>query len=196
VVAFGFSFFVGVFMIPQLAAAPTSTGYGLGLSTTGIGLILLPTGLASLVGGLFGGRVVARVGPRPLVGAGGALGVAGYTFLAVVDASAATLALGSAAVGLAWGLILTGIASVVIRSAPRDSTSVAVAVNAVIRNTAVAIGAQVAFAIIAGVDVVGTYPDESGYTWVFAMGALGAALLVWASTLLPGRAARFAGASG
>jgi hypothetical protein len=90
-------------------------------------------------------------------------------------------------VGLAWGLILTGIASVVIRSAAPDSTSVAVAVTAVTRNTAVAIGAQVAFAIIAGADVAWTFPVESGYTWVFAMGGVGAALLMLTSTLMPDR---------
>jgi MFS family permease len=185
--AFGYSFFIAVFVIPQIAAAPASTGYGLGLSTTGIGLVLLPTGVASLLAGLAGGRAVERVGPRTLVAGGAALGIAGYTSLALAHASTAALAIGSAALGLAWGLILTGIASVVVRSASPDSTSVAVAVNAVTRNTAVAIGAQVAFAIIAGADVAGTFPVESAYTWVFAMGGLGATLLLLASALMPGR---------
>jgi predicted MFS family arabinose efflux permease len=185
--AFGYSFFIAVFVIPQIAAAPASTGYGLGLSTTGIGLVLLPTGVASLVGGLAGGRAVERVDPRTLVASGSALGIAGYTSLALAHASPAALAIGSAALGLAWGLILTGIASVVVRSAAPDSTSVAVAVNAVTRNTAVAIGAQVAFAIIAGADVAGTFPAESGYTWVFGMGGVGAALLMVTSTLMPDR---------
>jgi predicted MFS family arabinose efflux permease len=136
---------------------------------------------------LAGGRAIERLGPRTLVAGGSALGIAGYTSLALAHASPATLAIGSAAVGLAWGLILTGIASVVIRSAAPDSTSVAVAVNAVTRNTAVAIGAQVAFAIIAGADVAWTFPVESGYTWVFAMGGVGAALLMLTSTLMPDR---------
>ena len=91
-----------------------------------------------------GGRAIDRAGPRALVAAGGVLGMAGYTALAV-------------------------------------------AVNNVPRNTAVAIGAQVAFAIIAGAELVGGYPAESGYTWVFAMGGAGAALLLLASALLPGR---------
>ena len=187
VVAFGYSFFIAVFVIPQIAAAPTSTGYGLDLATTGIGLVLLPTGVASLLAGVAGGRVLERAGPRALVAGGAALGIAGYASLALVHDTAAALAIGSAAVGLAWGLILTGIASVVVRSAPPDSTSVSVAVNAVTRNTAVAIGAQVAFAIIAGADVVGDFPVDSAYTWVFAMGAGGAAVLLAASALMPGR---------
>ena len=185
--AFGYSFFIALFVIPQIAGAPVTTGYGLGLSTTGIGLVLLPTGVASMVGGVVGGRVVERLGSRTFVAAGGVLGIAGYTFLALVDPSPATLAAGSAAHGLAWGLTLTGITSVVIRGAPRDSTSVAVAVNGVTRNTAVAIGAQMAFAIIAHADAVGGFPVQSGYTAVFAMGAVGAALLMVAAPLLPRR---------
>jgi MFS family permease len=183
--AFGYSFFIAVFLIPQIAAAPESTGYGSDLSTTAIGLVLLPTGLASVVGGVVGGRVIEEHGPRALVAAGALLGIAGYTWLALAHSSPVALSFGSGLVGLAWGLILTGIASVVIRSAPADSTSVAVAVNAVTRNTAVAIGAQVAFAIVAGPDVAGAFPAESGYTWAFAMGGLGAGLLLLASTLMP-----------
>jgi hypothetical protein len=75
----------------------------------------------------------------------------------------------------------------VIGNAPRESTSVAVAVNAVTRNTAVAIGAQVAFAIIAGADVAGEFPVDTAYTWTFAMGAVGAGLLLATSALMPGR---------
>jgi MFS family permease len=106
--AFGYSFFIAVFVVPQIAAAPTSTGYGLALSTTEIGLVLVPTGVASLAGGFAGGRTVERAGPRTLVACGAALGITGYALLTVVDASPATLAIGSGALGLAWGLILTG----------------------------------------------------------------------------------------
>jgi MFS family permease len=112
--AFGYGFFLAVLAIPLIAAAPKATGYGLGLATTEIGLVLLPTGIASMVGGLVGGRVVEALGPRALVASGAAFGIAGYAFLALADADPWTLALGSAAIGLAWGVILTGIASVVI----------------------------------------------------------------------------------
>ena len=133
-----------MFVIPEIAGAPTSTGYGSGLSTIGIGLVLLPTGLASVVGGMAGGRTVDRLGPRALVATGAVLGTAGYASLAAFHSSPVALAAGSATIGLGWGVILTGIASVVIRSAPPESTAVAVAVNAVGRNTSVAIGAQIA----------------------------------------------------
>ena len=72
--------------------------------TTGIGLVLLPTGLASVVGGVVGGPVVERYGPRALVAAGALLGIAGHAWLALADTSPAALSVGSAFVGLAWVL--------------------------------------------------------------------------------------------
>jgi MFS family permease len=187
--AFGYAFFIVVFVVPQVAAAPKSTGYGLGLSTTGIGLILLPTGIASVAGGWAGGRVVERFGPRPLLAAGAALGIAGYGFLALVHDSPPALAIGSATLGLAWGLILTAIAFVVVGSAAPEATGVAVAVNAVTRNTAVSIGVQVVFAIVAEAELAGGFPVEAAYARAFAMGAAGAACLLVASALMPPRSA-------
>jgi MFS family permease len=188
VFAFGYSFFIAVFLVPQIAAAPETTEYGLGLSTMGIGLVLAPTGIVALAAGWAGGRIVDRIGPRALVALGSALGVAAYVSLTLAHGTAFELAAGSALVGVAWGFILTGIYSVVIRSASTDKTGVAIAVNVVIRNTAVAIGAQAAFAIVAAVALVGQFPAESGYTRAFVMGAAGAGLALLASALLPGRA--------
>jgi len=187
---FGYAFFIAVFTLPLIAAAPESTGYGLELGTIGIGLLLLPTGVASLAGGLAGGHLIARVGPRPLVAAGASLGVIGYAVLALAPSAVATLAAGSGAIGLAWGLILTGVASVVVIGAAPQSTAVAVAVNAVTRNTAVAIGAQVAFALIADAGLADGHPAESGYTAVFVMGGAAASLLLVAARIMPARAAR------
>src|SRR5262249_35715819 len=72
---FGFAFFVAVFVIPQIAASPDASGYGLGLSVTKIGLLLVPTSAAGLAGGWLGGRIVDVVGPRALVAAGTLVGV-------------------------------------------------------------------------------------------------------------------------
>jgi predicted MFS family arabinose efflux permease len=151
--------------------------------------MLVPTGIAALVGGWAGGRVIDRIGPRGLLAAGSVLGIAAYFSLAIAHSTTLALTTGSAVVGLAAGLIPTGIYSVVVRSASKDKTTVAVAVNVVARITAVAIGAQVAFAIITGAGLAGPFPAEAGYSRVFLMGAAGAGLELLASALLPGRAA-------
>jgi MFS family permease len=187
--AFGYSFFLAVFVVPQIAAAPTPTGYGLGLSATAVGYILIPTGVTSLIGGWVGGRIVDRFGPRALVATGSTLGIAAYASLALAHGSAAALALGSGLLGLSWGLILTGIYSVVVRAASSDKTGVAVAVNVLSRNTAVSVGAQAAFAVIVGAGTARDLPVESGYTRALVMGAAGACFALVASALLPGRVA-------
>ncbi len=187
---FGYSFFLTLLLVPQIAASPEASGYGLGFSTSRIGLILLPTGLAALVGGWAAGRTIDRLGPRTLVAVGSVLGISGYVSLALAHTTAFALATGSAVVGLAIGMIMTSIFAVVVQSAETDKTAIALAVNVIGRTTAVAIGAQVTFAIITQAGLVGPFPAESGYTQAFVMGAAGAGLALLASALLPGRGAQ------
>jgi MFS family permease len=159
----------------------------LALSTTEIGLLLVPTSIAGFLASWAGGRVVDRLGPRLLVASGALVGVAGYVSLAAAHDTVASLAIGSAAIGLTWGLILTGMYPVVIRGASSDKTGIAIAVMVIFRNTAVSVGVTVAFVIIAGAGLAGEYPADSGFTRVFAMAAGGAGLMLLASLLLPGR---------
>ena len=51
----GFGMFGSFILIPQLAEAPTSTGYGFGLDATGAGLLMLPGALLMLVAGPLSG---------------------------------------------------------------------------------------------------------------------------------------------
>ena len=187
--AFGYSFLIAVLLIPLLAAAPPASGYGLGLSTIGIGWILLPNGLAGLFAGWAAGRVVERVGPRALVAAGAVLGIVAYTWFANAHDTRPELIAGTAVLGLGWGLVLTGVFRVVMRGAGSGETSVAFAVNTVIRFVAVSVGGQVAFAIVSGAGAVGPFPAGIGYTRAFVMGAIGAGVLLLASAFLPGRMA-------
>jgi len=186
---FGYAFFVAVIVIPQIAAAPEESGYGLDLSTIEIGLLLVPTSAAGFLGSWLGGRVVDRIGPRALVALGAVLGVVGYVSLAAERSTFETLALGSAVIGLGWGFILTGIYPVIMRSASVDKTSVAIGVMVVFRNTAVSTGVTVAFVLIAAAGYSGEFVNDAGYTWAFVMCAGGAAVTLLASALLPGRRA-------
>lgn len=187
--AFAFSFYLGTLVIPVIASLPDDPGYGLALSTTEIGLVLLPSGLAAMVSAWAGGRLVDRAGPRLLVACGSVLGIAAYVFLALADWTAPTLASASGVLGLAWGFVLTGLYPVVIRSSGIDKTSVAVAVNLVVRNTFLAVGVAVAFAVIEAAGLVGGLPAESGFTRVFLVGVVGACVTLAVSTRLPGRTA-------
>ncbi len=176
---FGFAFFIAIFVVPQIAGASEDNG-GLDLTTTEVGLLLVPTSVAGLAGGWLGGRGVDRIGPRALVAAGAIVGAAGYALLAMNHDTVGALAAGSALLGMAWGLILTGIYPVILRSASPDKTGVAVAVAVVFRNTALSVGVTMAFVIIADAGA------DTGYTWALLLGAAGALATLLASRLLPG----------
>lgn len=123
-----------------------------------------------------------------LMATGSLVGVAAYLLAATSHHSAVVLAVVTAGVGVTFGLTLTGIASVVVRPAKRDKTSVAAGVNSVLRTTGSAIATAAATALITGAGLTGPFPDEAGYTRSFVMGAIAGASGFVAAALLPGRA--------
>jgi hypothetical protein len=131
------------------------------------------------------GRCVAE-GPR-----GSAVAIAGYTSLVVAHGTSAPIATATGLLGVAVGLTVTGILTLVGRSPSLDKTSVATAVNAVMRTTGTAVGSAAAAAIITGALAVGPVPipAESGFEDCFLMGAIASGCALLASVLLPGRAA-------
>jgi hypothetical protein len=118
---------------------------------------------------------------------GSAVGVVSYVVAARAHDRAWLLALITAGVGVTFGFTLTGIASVVVRRATRDKTSVAAGVNGVLRTTGSAIATAAAAALITGAGHVGPFPAEAGYTRAFVMGAIACGCAFVAAALLPGR---------
>jgi MFS family permease len=187
---FGFAFYLAVFVIPQIAARPKATGYGLALTTTQIGLLLTPSCVVAFAASWASGHWVTRVGSRAIVGCGSVVGVAAYLSLAFAHTSLGSLAAGSAATGISWGLILTGIYAVVMRSVAPDTSGVAAAVIVTTRITGTAVGAQAAFAVIAAAGIMGAFPAGAGFTRAFVMGAIGAGATLVAAAFLPGGPSR------
>jgi len=187
VFAFGFAFFTASYLIPQIAAAPERSGYGLGLSTTQIGLLLVPSCAAGLFAASVAGRVADRTGPRALVAAGSLCGLGGNLALSLWHGSVLAIALGSSGIGLGWGFILPGIYMVVLRWASADKSAVAASVTAIVRNTGVSVGVSVAFAIVTAAGLSGEFSSESGFVDALLVAALGSCATLVAALTLPGR---------
>jgi MFS family permease len=185
---FGFAFFTATVALPLIAAAPGASGYGLGLSTTRIGLLLVPTSVAGLVASWLGGRFVERIGPRSLAAVGSLLGVAGYVSLALAHATTFALGAASAVLGLAWGFILTALYPVVLRGASAERSAIAAAVTLLFRNASLSVGVTVTFVLITSAGRHGPFPADAGFTRVFLVAAAGAAATFAAALLLPRRA--------
>ena len=69
----GFGMFGSFILIPTLAQAPTSTGYGFGVDATRAGLLLVPGALMMLGFGPLSGIIGSRFGNKVPLAAGGAL---------------------------------------------------------------------------------------------------------------------------
>ena len=185
-----FAFYVYALVVPQIAALPAASGYGLGLTITETGLLVVPGALATVLGGWLSGRLLGTVGARGLVAAGAACAALAYASLALWHDAVVPIVCAVAVLGLGIGLALAAIVNLVVRAAGVGRTSVTVAVNFVLRSAGAALGIAVASAIVSGAGVGPTgFPAESGLTDAFVLGVVAALVAVAATVAIPRRVA-------
>jgi MFS family permease len=188
--ALGFALFIAGVVVPQIAALPRVSGYGLGLSFAQTGLFLLPGALAIVVGGWVSGTLVRRTGARALVGCGAVSAAFAYAALALDHGAVASVVAANVALGLGIGLAFAAITNLVVGSVGEDRTSVFAATTAVSRSMGAALGAQVAAAIVIGAGLVGPgFPAERGFTGAFVLGLVATVVALAATVAIPGRTA-------
>lgn len=165
--------FQGGHLMAMFGQQPMSTGVGLGLTATFAGLLLLP---ANILGGMstpFIATAVNRYGPRNIARLGCLLMGGSFLILAFFNDNVffVVLLLVFQGVGLIILFVTTPI--IVVHSCPSDRTSEATGMMAVIRSTAMAIGAQTVAALLSvggGVQAVAggpVFPSETAYVTVF-----------------------------
>jgi predicted MFS family arabinose efflux permease len=145
--ALGFSLLIAFALVPLIGAYPKLTG-GLGLSTTQIGLVLVPSALGTLLAGPIGGRLIRHTGARAQAASAALLATATYVMLATLPPTVAVLALASIPLGIGVGLGLGAITDLVALGAPASQTATNVGVNTAVRIIATALGAQIATAVV------------------------------------------------
>jgi MFS family permease len=186
--AMGFSLFIAGVIVPQISTLPAVSGYGLGLTFTQTGLVLLPGAIAIVVGGWASGALVRRTGVRALVGCGAVLAGAAYAGLALDHGSVAPVVAANIALGLGIGLAFAATTNLVVHSVDERRTSVFAATTAVSRFTGAALGAQIAAAIVIAAGVASDgFPAESGFTDAFVLGLVAAVGALMASVAIPRR---------
>lgn len=186
--ATGFSMFIWFTLAPLIAGYPRASGYGLGLSTTQIGLILLPASVFLIVGAMVGARLVGRTGARNQAAVGAGLAVVTYLLLTLLDRSALTIALATIPMGVGTGLSLGALSDLVVLSAGNQDTAGALGVNNVMRTVASALGAQIAVAIVVAApkDALGL-PTSGGFTTAFVMAGIAMVVALGSVLLAPAR---------
>jgi MFS family permease len=163
---FGLGLIASSLLIPEYAQAPTSTGYGLGVSVAQSGLILLPATLGILVTGVLSATLTRRFGSRPLLLAGLGNTAAAFAILTFERSEIWQIYAASALLGVGEGLLFGVLANLVIDNVPHQYTAAATAVNTVSRILGGALGAQIAASILAA-SLIHAQPTNIGFTVAF-----------------------------
>lgn len=186
IVALGFSAYIAFTLAPLIAGYPKLTGYGLGLSTGTIGLILIPVSVGTLVGALIGARLIPRTGARPQVGfaAGGA--VISFVLLAVLHRSEAVLAFAPLPLGIGTGVMLGATRDLLILASEPAEVASVLGIGALLGSLASGLGGQVASALVT--DAPGgkfELPANAGFTHAFVLAAIMSGVAVISLVALP-----------
>jgi MFS family permease len=178
----GLAMFSGFLLIPQIAQAPESTGYGLGASVTVAGLLLAPSALGQLVAGPAAGRLGVRIGFRATLLIGSLLSCSAFSLLAVLHERWWHLALGGLLLGAGVAFAFASMANLIVAAVEQSEVGIATGINTVTRTVGGAFGAAVSTAVLASTIGADGLPSGDGYRLAFGLAAL-MALLAGASAL-------------
>lgn len=172
---FGVGMYAGFAFIPQFLQTPESTGYGLGLTVTQSGLLLLPQAAATFLAGLSSGRLAARHGSKRVLVLGAGLTSASTFGLAFVHDEVWQTLVWTTVMGVAFGLAFAAMSNLVVESVPASQTGVASGMNANIRTVGGALGGAVLASVVTAGARADGLPVEAGY--VNGFGLLGCTAL-------------------
>lgn len=182
----GLATFSAFVLIPQFAVAPTTTGYGFGMSVSEAGLLLLPHALVMIAAGPLAARLGSLHGYRVVLGGGTVVIAGAFAVLVAAHSAPWQIALAGALLGLGIGFVMSGLANVIVGTVAQTHVGVATGVNALARQVGAAAGAAVAAAVLAASTLPASdLPTESGYALAFALSAAISLLAVVAAWLLP-----------
>lgn len=152
---------------------PLSTGIGLGLSATMAGFLLLPANILAGLSTPFVAQAIRRFGPRNVARTGCAMMTLAFAILAFFNGDFG-LVLGLMILqGIGLAVVYVTMPILIVHASPPDRTSEASGMLAVIRSTAMAIGAQTVATLLAagggghGGGGAPSFPDAAAYQTAF-----------------------------
>lgn len=181
----GVGLYCGFLGLTGFVQEPTNTGYGFGASVLEASVVfLLPGALAGFLTATISGRYIDRYGGRPVLIAGAAIGVLGFTLLASMHASAWQVVAAGVLINSYISLAYGALPALVVREVEPGETGVATSINAIARTVGSSISAAIVSVLLSRDGRAPGEPPESSYTATFALGAvtgLAAMVLIAAS---------------
>jgi len=186
-VAFGLGviMYVSFSFVPIFVETQRSPGYGLGVSVTVAGLMVLPQTMSVFVMGSLAAPLARRFGTKTLLVSAPLFAVAAFTLLAFSYRHAWEIYLATGVLGIGVGLAFSTSSSLLAAAVPAQHTGVALGMNANIRTVGGAIGSAAMTSVILVGASAGKPPLESGFSHGFGMLAAVGALCVIAAALVP-----------
>lgn len=149
----GVAMFTGMVTFPQLLQAPTSSGFGLGLSLLAAGLVLAPNGIVMMVMSPVTARVSARFGPRTSLQAGLVIIVIAYALGTMLLSQPWHVALVISLVGAGVALAYGSLPDLIMRAVPTDKTAAANGLNTLMRSVGTSTASAVAAVVLSAMIV-------------------------------------------
>lgn len=181
----GVGMYASIALVPALVELPRATGVGFGGSVTAAGLFMLPTAAPQLIVGPLTGRIARRIGSRLQLLTGVALMFGAYVALTVAHRDAWQLIAATSALGLGLGFGLGALANLIVTAVGPHQTSVATAMNTVMRTLGGAFGAAIAAECLARSGSL-----DGDFALAFGLCAAALALGIGAVLTIPGRRLR------
>jgi EmrB/QacA subfamily drug resistance transporter len=179
----GFGMFGSFILIPQLAEAPTSTGYGFDATATQAGLLILPGALTMLFAGPLSGVLGNRFGSKIPLAVGGFVTTAGLVLVALAHGTEAEVVVFTVVMFFGIGLAFAAMPNLIVDAVPQAQTGEGTGFNALVRSVGASLGSQVSGSILAGSIVAkGGSPTDGSFTTAFAVSA-GVALVAAVTAL-------------
>jgi MFS family permease len=181
----GFGMFGSFILIPQLAEAPASSGYGFGASATHAGLLMVPGSLTMLLAGPFSGVLGNRFGSKVPLAVGGLVSAAGLLLLALAHGSQAEVLIFAIVMFTGIGLAFAAMPNLIVDAVPQHQTGEATGFNALVRSVGSSLGSQVSASILAGSIVAGGLPSDGSFKTAFGLSAAVAFVAAAMALLIP-----------
>lgn len=169
---------LGVYQAGHLMALfgqqPLATGIGLGLSATMAGFLLLPANILTGLTTPFVASAVKRFGPRNISRMGCTMMCSAFLILAFYNSDPGLVIALMILQGIGLGMTLVTMPIIIVHATPPDRTSESSGMMAVIRSTAMAVGAQTVATLLAAGGGGGhggagghAFPDAAAYQTAF-----------------------------
>jgi MFS family permease len=184
----GFGLFGSFILLPQLAQVPKSTGFGLGLTASAAGLLLVPNAVVNAITSSQSGRVIGRWGARTPLLVGCSIAVVAFGLLTVLHGSAIFIVLWSMLLAVGVGLSYPAMPTLILDAVELHETSEASGVNTIMRNAGAAAGSAVAGSMLAAHIAPNGLPTDAGFAVAFLIASIVSAVAVLIGLRIPVRA--------